>query len=267
MILRERPRGSRLPLLRSVLRALTGAFRSCELALTGAPGNDSLFLRRAILLARNLEELASERRLRRPLLVAGYGFLVRNRRTAEAIDRLGTSGAYESRVMPRTMLEMRINYAWIRLRQTHSRSVRFFNYWSLERLKLLEKAATFFRPDDYDDRRRALESERRKVRHLFRSRDRQGTMRWAASWAQVSSVEARLNEVQQAETPWNPDLFLYGLYVSFSSAVHGSPNSLNEVLTITNGRLTAKSQPESDPWRNRFGALLTLMWTIETVRE
>jgi hypothetical protein len=139
-----------------------------------------------------------------------------------------------------------------------------FNYWSIERLKLLEKASTFFRSADYNERRRALEVERRKVRHLFRSRDRHGRMRWAASWAHVSSVEARLNEVEQAGRPGNPDLFLYGLYVSFSSAVHASPNSLNEVLTVANGRLTAKPQPESDPQRNRFGALLTLMWTIET---
>ncbi len=226
--------------------------------------NPGLLLKRAIVLAGKLEELASQRHLRRRLLVAGFGFLVRIRRTAQAIDQLGVRFAYESGVLLRTMMEIRINYSWIRLKQTYSRSVRFFNYWSLERLKLLEKSATFFRPADFAQKKEALETERRKVRHLFRHRDRQGKMRWDVSWAQVSSVEARLREVQQAEAPDNPDLFLYGVYVLLSSAVHGSPNSLNQVLRVVNGRLSAKWQPESDPHRHRFGALLILTWTIET---
>jgi len=197
-------------------------------------------------------------------LVAGFGFLVRNRRAAQAIDRLGARFAYESGVLLRTMMEIRINYAWIRLRQIHSRSVRFFDFWSLERLKLLEKSATFFRPADFLQKKAALQVERRKVRHLFRHRDRQGKMRWDASWARVSSVEARLREVEEAAAQGDPDLFLYAVYVLLSSAVHGSPNSLNQVLSVANGFLAAKSRPESDPRRNQFGALLTLTWTIET---
>jgi len=226
--------------------------------------NPAVLLKGAIALAGRLEQLASEKRLRRRLLVAGFGFLVRNRRAAQAIDQLGVRFAYESGILLRTMMEIRINYAWIRLTQTHSRSVRFFDFWSLERLALLEKSATFFRPADLVQKLEALEVERRKVRHLFRHRDREGKMRWDRSWAQVSSVEARLREVEGAKAQGSPDLFMYGLYVLLSSAVHGSPSSLNQVLGIANGRLSAKSQPESDPSRHHFGALLVLLWTIET---
>lgn len=226
--------------------------------------NPAVLLKRAIALAGQLEQLASEKRIRRRLLVAGFGFLIRNRRAAQAIDQLGVRFAYESGILLRTMMEIRINYAWIRLTQTYSRSVRFFDFWSLERLTLLEKAATFFRPADFLQKREALEVERRKVRHLFRHRDREGKMRWDRSWAQVSSVEARLREVEGDKAERNPDLFMYGLYVLLSAAVHGSPSSLNHVLGVVNGRLSAKSQPESDPSRHHFGALLVLMWTIQT---
>ena len=63
----------------------------------------------------------------------------------------------------------------------------------------------------------------------------------------MSSVEARLREVAEAKAQGNPD-----------------SNSLNQVLGVANGRLSAKPQPESDPYRHRFGALLVLTWTIET---
>jgi hypothetical protein len=183
----------------------------------------------------------------------------------QAIDRLGTRFAYEAGILLRTILEIRINYAWIRLSQPHSRSVRFFSYWSIERLRLLEKASTFFRPDDFAQRKTALEAERRKVRHLFRRRDKRGKMRWEAHWAKTPSIETRLSEVQKAVTRLeDPDLFLYGVYAYLSSAVHGSPNSINHILQISDGRLVSKVQPEIDPQRHRFGALLTLMWTIET---
>lgn len=225
-------------------------------------------LKQVIEAATKLEHAASQKALRKPLQVAGLGFLVRNRRIARAIERLGRESAYESRVLLRTMLEIQINYAWIRLRKTHSRALRFHKYWPIERLRLLEKTATIFRPPDYNERKQALQAERAKVRHLFRFRDSQGKMQWAQSWASVSSVEARLTEVQKRERPGAaPDPFLYGMYISFSSATHGSPISLNEVLTVDGWRLIASSQPESRPDVHRRGAFILLAWTIEAFAE
>lgn len=189
---------------------------------------------------------------------------MRNRRLAAAISRLGQPWAYESAILLRTMLEIKINYSWIRLRNSHSRARRFCRFWPLERLRLLEKAASIFRADDYDDRKRMLEQRRRKVRRLFRLRDGTGKMRWARSWAQVESVEARLAEVQKQQNPTGPDLFQYALYVALSSVVHGGPSSLEQVLSVHHRRLGPTRQPESDPQRHVVGALLLLMWTIET---
>ena len=225
-------------------------------------------LKQAVKTARKLEHAASQKPLRKPLQVAGFGFLVRHRQIAVAIQRLGRESAYETRVLLRTMLEIQINYAWIRLRNTHSRAVRFYQFWPIERLRLLEKTATIFRPEDYDQRKRALQAERNKVRHLFRFRDTKGKMQWAKSWAIVGSVEARLTEVQKKERPGTaPDPFLYGMYISFSSATHGSPNSLAEVLTVVEGRAMASPQPELRPNANKMGAFILLAWSIEAFAE
>ena len=228
----------------------------------------STLLKQAIEAARKLELAASQKHLPKRLQVAGLGFLVRNRRIARAIERLGRESSYESRILLRVMLEIKINYAWIRLRNTHSRALRFHQFWSIERLKLLENTATIFKPPDYSERKRLLQIERAKVRNLFRFRDSSGKMQWAKSWASVSSVEARLVEVQKKEKPNDaPDPFLYGMYVSFSSATHGSPNSLNEVLTIDGAHVKASLQPESRPDNHRMGAFILLAWTIEAFAE
>jgi len=221
-------------------------------------------LRQAVKLALKLERIASGKNLRRPLLIAGYGFLVRNRRLAAAIMQIKEASAYEAGVLVRTMLEIKINYAWIRLTNTYSRALRFWHYLPVERLRLLERAAMILRPNDYKARKRQLEQARRKVRHLFRLRDRNGKMRWARSWAQVESVEARLAEVQKKQNPSQPDLFQYAMYIYLSSVVHGSPLSVEQVLRIHNKRLRPARQPESDPERHVVGALALLMWTVDT---
>ena len=225
-------------------------------------------LKQAIRTAKKLEEAASAKTLRKPLQVVGFGFLTRNRRMAVAIARLGRNSAYESRLLLRSMLEIKINYAWIRLTNKHSRAVRFYQFWPLERLKLLANTSTLFKDADYAQKKRALVVERRKVRHLFRFRDSKGKMQWAKSWASVSSVEARLVEVQKKEKPGaSPDPFLYGLYVSFSSATHGSPNSIAEVLKVEEGHLVPSTQPESRPDVHKMGAFIVLAWTIEAFAE
>ena len=225
-------------------------------------------LKSAVETARSLEHAASQKQLRKPLQVVGLGSLVRHRRIAMAIQALGRRSAYESRVLLRTMVEIQINYAWIRLRNSHSRALRFCQFPPLEKLRLLEKTATIFKPDDYDQRRLALLDARRKVRHLFRFRDKNGEMRWSRSWASVSSVEARLTEVLKKESPKaTPDPFLYGMFVSFSSATHGSPNSVADVLTAQNGRAAASPQPEPSPNVHKQGAFILLAWIIEAFSE
>ena len=92
-------------------------------------------------------------------------------------------------------------------------------------------------------------------------------MQWARSWARVSSVEGRLREVRSAETPGQPDPFLYGLYAWISSAVHGGPNSVKEVLAKRGNSLVATRQPERNPTAQFKGAAIVLAYTGEAAVE
>ena len=225
-------------------------------------------LRSGIRLARRVEALASASMIRTPLRFLAYGFLVRNRRLAVAIERLGTASAYEGRMLLRSMLEIMINHAWIRLRQKHSRSLRFVAYQPLELLRVHASMQASMSPADYERARRNLERQRRAVRHLFRLRDRNGKMQWARSWAAVSSVEGRIQEVKSSETPGQPDPFLYAMYSWISSAVHGGPNSLlKEVFDRRAGVLVAKRQPERDPSAQFAAAAAILSYTINAAAE
>jgi hypothetical protein len=159
-----------------------------------------------------------------------YGFLIRNRRVAEAIERLGETSAYEGRMLLRTMIEIMFNQAWIRLRAKHSRALRFAAFQPLELLRVQTSLHATLAPAEYQATKRNLERQRRDVRHLFRFRASNGMMRWAKSWASVSTVEARIQEVRAAEAPGNPDPFMYAMYSWISSAVHGGPHSVNEMF-------------------------------------
>jgi hypothetical protein len=165
------------------------------------------------------------------------------------------------------MLEIKINYACIRLCNTYSRALRFVQHLPIERLKLVDKIARDIPPDQLATLRKRYVSERRSVRHLFQQRDKEGKLRWASSWASVTTVEGRLREVVKKEDPANPDLFLYTMYSDLSGTVHGRPGSLNEMFYVSDdGRLVVKTQPErQNPRRHLFGALVTLMWTIDAL--
>jgi hypothetical protein len=168
----------------------------------------------------------------------------------------------------RTMLEIQINYAWMRLKNSYSRALRFHRFTPIEQLKLLKQMNTFLKQADHEQIRVRLEAERRQVSHLFRFRDRSNKMQWAKSWATVSSVEARLSEILSTERPGTQvDPFMYGMYISFSSATHGSPGSFNEVLRLNGDRLLAKEQPEAKPDVHRNGAAILLAWTIDAFTE
>jgi hypothetical protein len=134
-------------------------------------------------------------------------------------------------------------------------------------MRIHANMVTAMTPDKYEQFRRALEARRRRVRHLFRFRDPNGKMQWAKSWAKVSSVEARLREVKSSERPGQPDPFLYALYSWISSAVHGGPNSLKEVLIKRGTSFVAARQPEQDPKAQFVAGAAVLAWTLEAAIE
>ncbi len=92
-------------------------------------------------------------------------------------------------------------------------------------------------------------------------------MQWARSWAEVSSVKDRLREVRSVETPDQFDPFLYGIYAWISSALHGGPNSLNEVLAKKRNSSVATRQPERNPTAQFKGAAIALAYTVEAAVE
>lgn len=231
------------------------------------PENPKSLLDSTINVARRLEQAASQAGSREALHIVGHGLLVRSRRLAQSIRRLGPRHAYEAGILLRSMIEIKINYAWIRLRHRNSRARRFVRFWPIERLKLLEMFAPEMPQDEVAQKRRTFIHERHRARHLFRTRDKKGKLHWAKSWASAPSVEQRLKEVAATEQPDNPDFFLYTLYASLSAAVHGSPGSVEQMLHVVDGQLVAKVQPETDPTRHFFGALITLTYMIEAVAE
>jgi hypothetical protein len=82
-------------------------------------------LRRSIRLARRLERIASSLADSKPLTLVGYGFLVRSRRLARAIEAIPPECAYETLILLRTMLEIYFDHRWIRLKRKHARAIRF----------------------------------------------------------------------------------------------------------------------------------------------
>jgi len=125
----------------------------------------------ALRLAMRLEELAALRKSRRPLLIVGQTSLIRTRRLAAAIARLGEPHAYEARVLLRALLEIKINYSWIRLRKTYSRALRFVKFLPIERMKLLNRFKPELTTEQFKQMKRRWERDRSTVRHLFRVRN------------------------------------------------------------------------------------------------
>lgn len=156
-------------------------------------------LRRSIRLARRLERIASGLATSKHLTLAGYGLLIRSRRLARAIEAIPPDCAYEALILLRTMLEIFFDYRWIRIKHKHSRAVRFLRYQPIDKLKSFEKLPSAFTPDQRRSIRIRLKAERSKARHLFRFRDKNNKLRWAASWAHpVSSVALRMNELRSS---------------------------------------------------------------------
>ncbi len=229
------------------------------------------YLHRSIALSKRLEAIASSKAGQRKSIVVGFGFLVRNRRLAQAISQLNSQYSYEKRMLIRSMVEIYINYAWIRLRAPEFRANRYIKFAPLEILKILKdiECSDLMGQDEYRSKLKEYKNERTKVRHLFRNRIRRGKnkgkLKWDINWASGASLESRLKEVLKSETG-KYDPFLYGLYRWLSSTVHGGPASLNDVLE-PDKPLRARLQPESNPTSHLVGAFVVLLATIEALAK
>jgi len=221
------------------------------------------YLHQSIALARKLESRVSPLARRTKLTFVGLGFLIRNRRLAQAILRLGSPHAYEGRMLLRSMLEIKINYSWIRICDRERRANRFIKFHPLEQLKILEELSDFYDPTEYQLKLKSFKTKRAKVRHLFQHRNKEGKFKWDRSWASSAFLESRLRDVLKSETG-NYDAFLYSLYRWTSSAIHGGIHSFSEVLDPVEP-LKARSQPESNPVAQIVGAFVILISTIKAL--
>jgi hypothetical protein len=220
------------------------------------PQQPRQLLGRSIRLARKLERISSNRAASRLLTRVGYGFLLRSRRLGTAIEALPSECSYEALILVRTLLEIFFEYQWIRLKRKHSRAVRFLRYQPIDKLKCLEAMPTVIAPPKRQSIMKRLKGERSKTRHLFRFRDKNGTWRWARSWAYpVSSIAGRVAELRLSAPTTPNDNYWYGLYRWMSWIVHASPQSLEAMLSA-NGTLKPR-QPLEDP-----SLPLTLAWVL-----
>lgn len=223
------------------------------------------YLRQSILLAKSLEDITGPIAGQKPLTTVGFGFCVRNRRLAQAILRLGSQHAYEGRMLLRSMIEIQINYDWIRIRERKFRANRFLKYHPVEKLKMFQDLSSVIQGAHYKNKLKKYTASCAKVRHLFRKQTKKGRFEWQKHWATAHSLPSRLMEVDKSRRV-QYDPFLYYLYRWTSSAIHGGPQSLYETLE-TSWPLSAKPQPEIDPVAQIKGAFVILMVTIKSLAE
>lgn len=225
------------------------------------------YLHRSIALSKRLETVASAKAEQRKRTFVGFGFLIRNRRLAQAISQLTSWYSYEKRIFIRSMVEIHINYAWMRLKDTESRANKFIKFQPLEKLRILEDIghSGLMSQNEYNSKLAEYKNQRDKLSQLFRNRTKKGKFKWDNNWASGNSLKDRLKEVLDSETG-NNDQIIYGLYRSFSSTAHGGPISLDDVLEADTP-LRAKPQPESNLTSHLVGASLLLLATIEALAD
>lgn len=193
-----------------------------------------------------------------------YGTLVRNRRLAQAIARLGADYAFEARALARSMLEIEFNYLWIRLKSPNTRAKSFLMFTPLEQLTIISAVGETLDSVSSTADIEYLTRRRDKLRRLYFRTNNEGKSWWATSWADVTKFEARLLAVQQAHTKASEktDQFLYGIYRWYSGCVHGSPLSFMDLLGPSQFGARALAQPEPDPGQQVTSATLMLLTTL-----
>jgi hypothetical protein len=228
-------------------------------------------LHRAVALSKKLESIVGLNVKQSKSILVGFGFVVRNRRLAQAVSQLSSQYAYEKQIFIRSMVEIHINYAWIHLKNREFRANRFLKFAPLQKLKFLKdlESSGLMTPNEYRSKLREYKNRRAKVRHLFRNRIKRGKnkgkLRWDSNWASGTSLESRLKEVYKSQTG-KYDSFLYAIYRWFSSTAHCGPTSFDDVLE-PDRPLRAKQQPESNPTSHLVGAFTVLLATVEALAE
>jgi len=219
-------------------------------------------LRRSIRLARKLEKIASQPASTRLVTKVGYGFLVRSRRLASAIEAVPSECSYEALILVRTMFEIFFDYKWIRLTRAHSRAVRFLRYEPIDKLKALQTMPTVFTPPNLQRITKRLKAERSKTRHLFRFRDKNLKLRWASSWAHpVNTVASRVGQLRLSAPTTPEDNYWYGLYRWMSWVVHASPQSVEATIIATGALKPRRVLP--DPNLPRILSWVVLLTIVD----
>jgi hypothetical protein len=215
--------------------------------------------------AARCEQVLLHAQQKRPPGAVAYMTLVAQRRFGQAIATLHANGAYESRVLLRSMLEHYFNLAWILLRSSHRRANRFIKFLALERLRVLESLPAEEQKEHAANLRR-LRAIRSRHRRLFRQIDPKSKKRfWSRSWAGTMSFEARVREVSIAELkfPGAPKPFVYTMYRWFSASTHGNVLHLHQLVRPTRYGGRPVDQPESYPWSVIAGAAVLLLGTVK----
>lgn len=217
-------------------------------------------LAQAIAAAADVERGGSAASGSSPLATVAFGHVIRSHRLGGAVAILGCAYGHEARALVRGLLESYFNYAWIRLDASGRRATRFLQFHVVEQLQALQDFPPELRGTGYEARVARLTQRRTELSGEFREVDARGKARWAKSWAAVSSVDARMAEVQAAVTGEGKpaDRFLYLLYRWFSGVVHGSPHALGELMQVAPGGWAARSASELATDRSMWGAALAV---------
>lgn len=224
-------------------------------------------LNRCISLAKLLEnQLLPKDQLRKitkykKSTLVGLGFLIQQHRLAESVLKLGKDHSYEAQILIRSMIEIYFNHKWILLCAKEYRANRFMKFQDLERLVISNNLSSLMDPHEYAVQSKKLKGRCAKISHLFRKRNKKGRLVWSKSWASVTSFESRLRQVLKSEID-KPDDFLYGLYRSLSSVVHGGPMSHDDVM-----KDWLKLRTDSEPEKQIIGGFIILLDSIRTLAE
>ncbi len=140
----------------------------------------------------------------------------------------------------RSMIEIYVNYAWIRLSRPHSRAIRFMRFETLERIQILEELSAHS-PDDYAAAVAYFRCERSKLAYLFRGRNKKGKLQWARHWASTTTYAERLRQVLEAQAAGSASgNFLKPLHKWNSSSVHGGPVSVAALFDLSSAGLRTR---------------------------
>lgn len=202
------------------------------------------------------------RDVRKPIQLIALGTAVRVRRGTAAVAVLTPTFAYEARPLLRTVFELHVNYAWMRMKRPNQRANRFLKFQPLERLRWAETLVdgSDIKNHELAPAIKAMKKRRSRLRHLFFDKR---SKRWAKHWASVSAFEARLRQIARGVSDGGS--FLYTLYRWFSSSAHGGAQSFEDILTRIEGGIRERPQAALDSINEVEAAAVLLLATWQNV--